>query len=111
MAVPTGPDKQNFSFFLAEMKSEIAERRPVSPVMVFSVDHSGLASVLPSARSFPLPLFVRSSPIQIMHLATPLASRRIALFGSFLPGGMEGRADKNRRDHLLLDRKTAENEA
>ena len=29
VAVPTGPDKQNFSFFLAEMKSEIAERRPV----------------------------------------------------------------------------------
>ena len=92
MAVPTGPDKQNFSFFLAEMKSEIAERRPVSPVMVFSVDHSGLASVLPSARSFPLPLFVRSSPIQIMHLATPLASRRIALFGSFLRGERNGGA-------------------
>ena len=73
--------------------------------MVFSVDHSGLASVLPSAL-FPLfPLSVRSLPIQIMHLATPLASRRIALFGSFLQGEMEGRADKNRRDHLLLGRK------
>ena len=80
--------------------------------MVFSVDHSGLASVLPPAPSlfpFLLPLSVRSSPIQIMHLATPLASsRRIALFGSFLQrnGGMEGRADKNRRGHLLLDGKT-----
>ena len=80
VAVPTGTNKQNFSFFWRNPKSQKRSGEPARDG--FSVDRPsirlGFGFVLP-------PSSLCASPIQIMHLATRIA--RIALLGSFLWNG------------------------
>ena len=69
-----------FSGGKAATKSEIAETKAV---MVFSVDHSGLALVLPSVR--PLPPFCPPSPTHSNYaFSDALRIAASPLFGSFL---------------------------